>query len=132
MQVTGSDAQRIVGADGAIWLRLRKTGNTYRAYYSSDGSVYKFMGSTTLNVEATQAGLVAFNRAGTSTDLDVAFDHFRIASQGDPVPRLHVEADGAVGGTVPATLSLTLGPPASFGAFTPGVDADYRARRPPP
>ena len=30
---------------------------------------------------------------------------------------------GDGGGTVPATLSLTLGPPASFGAFTPGVDA---------
>ena len=27
-----------------------------------------------------------------------------------------------VGGTVPATLSLTLGAPANFGAFTPGVD----------
>ena len=27
------------------------------------------------------------------------------------------------GGTVPATLSLSLGAPASFGAFTPGVDA---------
>ena len=27
----------------------------------------------------------------------------------------------AVGGTVPATLSLSLGAPASFGAFTPGV-----------
>ena len=44
------------------------------------------MGSTTLNVEPAQAGLAAFNRAGTSTDLDVAFDHFRIESQGDPVP----------------------------------------------
>ena len=39
LQVTGADAQRIVGADGAIWLRLAKAGNTYRAYYSSDGSV---------------------------------------------------------------------------------------------
>ena len=29
-------------------------------------------------------------------------------------------ADGTVGGTVPATLSLTLGPAASFGAFDPG------------
>ena len=25
LQVTGADAQRIVGADGAIWLRLAKT-----------------------------------------------------------------------------------------------------------
>ncbi|HET6547559.1 MAG TPA: hypothetical protein VFG79_03810, partial [Solirubrobacter sp.] len=31
------------------------------------------------------------------------------------------------GGTVPATLSLTLGAPASFGAFVPGVEDDYTA-----
>jgi hypothetical protein len=36
-------------------------------------------------------------------------------------------ATGTVGGTVPATLSLTLGAPASFGAFTPGVDKTYSA-----
>jgi hypothetical protein len=36
-------------------------------------------------------------------------------------------ATGEVGGTVPATLSLTLGTPASFGAFTPGVDTTYSA-----
>ena len=35
--------------------------------------------------------------------------------------------DGGVGGTVPATLSLTLGAPATFGAFTPGVAKDYTA-----
>jgi photosystem II stability/assembly factor-like uncharacterized protein len=29
------------------------------------------------------------------------------------------------GGTVPATLSLSLGTPAAFGAFTPGVEKDY-------
>jgi GH35 family endo-1,4-beta-xylanase len=38
-----------------------------------------------------------------------------------------VTATGGVGGTVPATLSLTLGAPASFGAFTPGVDHTYDA-----
>jgi amidase len=35
--------------------------------------------------------------------------------------------DGDVGGTVPATLSLSLGAPATFGAFTPGVDKTYSA-----
>src|SRR6185295_13455488 len=35
--------------------------------------------------------------------------------------------DTPVGGTVPATLSLTLGTPASFGPFTPGVARDYLA-----
>ena len=32
---------------------------------------------------------------------------------------------GTVGGTVPATLSLTLGAPASFGAFTPALTKEY-------
>ncbi len=36
-------------------------------------------------------------------------------------------ADTTAGGTVPATLSLTLGTPAAFGAFTPGVMRTYEA-----
>jgi hypothetical protein len=36
-------------------------------------------------------------------------------------------ADAPVSGTVPATLSLTLGGAASFGAFTPGIAKDYTA-----
>ncbi len=36
-------------------------------------------------------------------------------------------SDSTVGGAVPATLALTLGAPASFGAFTPGVGIDYAA-----
>ena len=35
--------------------------------------------------------------------------------------------DTTVGGNVPATLALTLGAPASFGSFTPGVAKDYTA-----
>ena len=38
-----------------------------------------------------------------------------------------VGADGGVGGTVPATLSLALGAAPSFGAFTPGVAKEYTA-----
>jgi carboxypeptidase T len=34
---------------------------------------------------------------------------------------------GGVGGTVPATLALSLGAPATFGAFTPGVAKEYDA-----
>jgi predicted acyl esterase len=34
-------------------------------------------------------------------------------------------ADGGAGGTVPATLALTLGPAASLGAFQPGLAHDY-------
>ena len=40
---------------------------------------------------------------------------------------LSTSTDGGAGGTVPATLSLTLGAPATFGAFVPGVDRSYDA-----
>ena len=36
-------------------------------------------------------------------------------------------AAGTAGGSVPATLALTIGSAAAFGAFTPGVDRDYDA-----
>ena len=42
-------------------------------------------------------------------------------------PTLQTPVAASTGGTVPATLALTLGTPASFGAFTPGVAKDYTA-----
>ena len=104
LQVTGADAQRIVGADGAIWLRLAKAGNTYKAYYSSDGSVYRYMGSTTLNVEATQGRA---RRLQPRRDLDRPRRRVRLLPDRERGRRGagggH-RAPAAVGGTVPATL----------------------------
>jgi hypothetical protein len=37
------------------------------------------------------------------------------------------QENGTATGTVPATLALSLGTPATFGAFTPGVPKDYTA-----
>jgi hypothetical protein len=39
-----------------------------------------------------------------------------------------VSTDGTVGGSVPATLALTLGPAANFGPLTAGVGKDYSAQ----
>ena len=39
-----------------------------------------------------------------------------------------VTTDGDVAGTVPATLALDVGAPASFGAFTPGLEKTYTAQ----
>lgn len=52
---------------------------------------------------------------------------FRVSYLNNAVT-LTTVAEATVGGTVPATLSLTLGNPASFGAFTPGVTKDYSAQ----
>ena len=38
-----------------------------------------------------------------------------------------MEVETPVSGSVPATLSLSIGPPATFGAFTPGVTRTYFA-----
>ena len=43
-------------------------------------------------------------------------------------PLTSTSVSGGVGGTVPATLSLTLSGPASFGAFVPGADRTYTAQ----
>jgi hypothetical protein len=43
------------------------------------------------------------------------------------VPLGSTSSTGSVSGTTPATLALSLGGPASFGAFTPGVDKTYTA-----
>ncbi len=42
----------------------------------------------------------------------------------------NTDVPGGPSGTVPATLSLTLGTPAQFGAFTPGVTRTYLASTP--
>ena len=54
-------------------------------------------------------------------------------SESDPTKTMSATCattDGSVGGTVPATLSLSLGTPASFGPFTPGLQKDYFATTP--
>jgi hypothetical protein len=43
------------------------------------------------------------------------------------VPPVSTSATGSVGGTVPPTLALSVGAPASFGAFTPALGKDYFA-----
>jgi hypothetical protein len=50
-----------------------------------------------------------------------------IVDKGD-VANVSLCTPGTVGGTVPATLSLSLGPAASFGALTAGVTKDYTAQ----
>jgi phospholipase C len=59
-------------------------------------------------------------RDAAVNDLGNAFDQHGVNGDSTVAPL-------DVSGTVPATLSLTLGAPASFGAFVPGVAHDYTA-----
>jgi hypothetical protein len=79
-------------------------------------------GTSTLSL----TGATAAQLAGGASLL-VSFVNGANEVQAFDVPLKATSADGTVGGTVPATLALTLGAPASFGAFTPGITKEYTA-----
>jgi arabinogalactan endo-1,4-beta-galactosidase len=89
------------------------------------------LGAVTLAAgQTTAAFTTSALAAGTHTiTAEFSGDAVNIASSAQLVQTVFtaVRADGTVGGSVPATLSLTLGAPASFGAFTVGVDHVYEA-----
>ncbi|MDX6727140.1 MAG: hypothetical protein QOK49_1945, partial [Baekduia sp.] len=66
----------------------------------------------------------AYAKLSTNSAALVSFETPNDAVQAFDVP---LGVSGGVGGTVPATLSLTIDAPATFGAFTPGVQKDYPA-----
>jgi beta-glucosidase len=109
-----------LGAGNTLWLKLVKRGQRYASYYSTDGSTWTFAYEVGQSLTNVKAGLFALSGTSTSTALTAAFDYARFATS--------ATAQGGVGGSVPATLALSLGAtPATFGAFTPGVAQDYTA-----
>jgi hypothetical protein len=78
------------------------------------GVVNDFGGAANLVTIDTATGIIT-NKGASVTGLDA------IAWGGCTVPQT------SPGGTVPATLSLSLGAPVTFGAFTPGVAKTYLA-----
>jgi X-Pro dipeptidyl-peptidase len=98
-----------------------------------------FTGFTALN---TPTGAVQFKAGDANLGAPVPLVHgvatLTTAAGSGPItaayrgdggfdPSTTTAASGSVSGSVPATLSLTLGTPATFGAFTPGVAHDYTA-----
>jgi enterochelin esterase-like enzyme len=74
------------------------------------------------------ATLPAANTSGATTVTAIyRGDTLYNASTSPSVPFAATSAVGAVSASVPATLSLTLGTPASFGAFTAGQAKTYQA-----
>ena len=93
----------IIGADGVVYLRLVKEGDTYTALYSVDGKKYEKMGSAQATLKDIQVGMLCcegampammrgFGGGGgfgggafqmpTATPLKAVFDDFKIENRG--------------------------------------------------
>ena len=81
LQVTGADAQRIVGADGAIWLRLAKARQHLQGVLLEQRQRVPVHGRDDAEREPAQAGLVAFNRG---RDLDRPRRRVRLLPDREP------------------------------------------------
>ena len=96
---------------------------THRATTAGTDTTHAAVYSVSVPVLAGKRPL--WIRLSSPTSGNAAIHLFAIALDGKPV--ISVSAPGDVGGVVPATLSLSLGAPASFGGFVPGVDREYTA-----
>jgi hypothetical protein len=94
-------------------------------YYTTDGS--------TPTIESTRYKQTEFREPGETlwVEQTTTFKWFSVDAAGNLEPirsqTVQIGETSAPGGTVPATLSLTLGAAANFGAFTAGVAKDYTA-----
>jgi hypothetical protein len=85
---------------------------------------------TGVSFGASTSGFTFDNAAGAATvaQLSAAGVNGAFKSSANEVGSPGVHATASATATVPATLSLTLGPAATFGAFTPGVEKEYTAQ----
>jgi alpha-glucuronidase len=74
------NANSILPANNTIWLRMTKNGVHYSTSYSVDGVTWVPVWTTGATLTNLRIGLLAFNRAGTTTDLQAAFDYFHVAA----------------------------------------------------
>jgi hypothetical protein len=95
-------------------------------WYTTDGSA-PTTSSTVYGPVHARALPVPIHVGGTLTLRWLAKDFKGNTSTGSKTLYIGTQANGNVGGSTPATLALSLGTPASFGAFTPGVGKDYEA-----
>lgn len=98
---SGGAMQFIAGSASAfpMWLKLRREGNQFTGYMSTDGSAWQFVGSTTVSIgNRLDAGLAVTSH--DTTVLNTAmFDHVMVVS--DALQDIDIGDVGAAGGSTP-------------------------------
>lgn len=100
------------------------TGRVYVPY--TDPAKIGEVGTGTPLVASEAPGVKLVGIAGARVVYEVGSGSY--AFRAGPGEFAATSVDGDVTGTVPATLSLALGAPATFGAFAPGVAKEYTAK----
>ena len=109
------DAAAYLGSD--MYRLTSASGTGYAAYLKNALTTAKFGESVSVPVYIERGA-----GSGSVT--------LKAVSETDPTKTASAVctlSDSTVGGSVPATLALTMGAPASFGPFTPGLGKDYFA-----
>jgi len=126
----GVSAQLVRGpAYGIVQVSIdgRPMGAPFDAYAPALEKVSVPLGTRAL---AEGKHMLTFTVAGkneAATSYLAGIDLLTLDSTAAEQPEPTAEPTTEVGGSVPATLALTLGPPATFGAFQPGVAREYVA-----
>src|SRR4051812_29205040 len=110
--------------DGAVYTQGRPVPLTFSCADDQGGSgIASCVGSTPSgqNLPTGTAGMQVLTITATDNvgNVFVKTVNYRVLDA--------TNTNGGVSGSVPATLSLALGTPATFNQFTPGVDNDYTA-----
>ena len=107
---------------GVITQSYDTNGSTFSERYSAPAGALRTVAVPTFGKAVT---VLVDGRQVTPTSTDAAYAYVDAQAGAHTVATCTcTTADGGVGGTVPATLGLTVGG-ASFGAFQPGVDRTY-------
>jgi beta-xylosidase len=82
LEVDGSPTNiQVAVPDTTLYLRIRREGNSYMGYYSTNGSTYTYVGGHIANLDYAAVGLGAANNMDGLPEIPADFDFFKMESE---------------------------------------------------